>query len=68
MTTNEWKWHVDELKFTEEKKFADEKFFISDDKIVNKTLIKRTWHVFNAIMWALKIRLLKERTVVMSQR
>ena len=65
---NERKWHVDKLKFTEKKKFTDEKFFISDDEIVNKTSVKRIWHAFDAIMWALKIKLLKEKTVVMSQQ
>ena len=40
VTTNERKQYVDELKFTE-KKFTDEKFFISDNKVVNKILVKR---------------------------
>ena len=65
---SEQRWHVDELKFTKKKKFINEKFFISDNEVVNKTLIKRIWHVFNAIMWTLKIKLLKEETVVMLQR
>ena len=68
MTTNKRKWHIDELKFTEKKKFTDEKFFINDNEVVNETLIKRIWHAFNAIMWALKIRLLKERVIIISQR
>ena len=64
---NEQRWHVDELKFTEKKKFTDKKFFINDNKVINKTLMKRIWHVFNAIMWTLKIRFLKEKTVVILQ-
>ena len=68
MITSERKWHVDELKFTEKKKFTDEKSFFNDNEVVNETSVKRIWHVLNAIMWALKIRLLKERAVVMSQR
>ena len=40
MTINERKWHVDELKFTG-KKLTNEEFFISDDKVVNETLMKR---------------------------
>ena len=62
ITTSERKWHVDELKFTKEKKFTDKKFFINDNEVVNETLIKRIWHVLNATMWALKIKLLKEKS------
>ena len=66
MTTSERRWHVDELKFTEKKKFTDKQSFINDNEIVNKTLMKRIWHALNTIMWILKIKLLKEKTVVMS--
>ena len=65
---NKRRWHVDELKFTDKKKFTDEKFFINDNEVVNKTSVQRIWHAFNMIMWALKIRLLKEKTIVMSQQ
>ena len=50
MTTNEQRWHVDELKFSEKKKFTDEEFFINDNEIVNETSVKRIWHALNAIM------------------
>ena len=68
MITNKRKWHVDELKFIEEKKVINEKFFINNDEVVNETSVKRIWHAFNAIMWTLKIKFLKEKTVVMLQR